>query len=127
VRTRIPRPHDYLSDDRQPRIAKLWLLSPLNNAKRIKARAIDRIGELAEEIPPATGGQPYHSSTGGDVPPSRIQAARDAGLSPDQLKTAIRVHNVPREDFERQVESDNPPTITELARQGTQKRKPSTS
>jgi hypothetical protein len=93
----------------------------LNNAKRIKARAIDRIGELAEEIPPGSGGQPFHS-TRGDVPPSRIQAARDAGISPDQLKTALRVHNVPRDEFERQVESDDPPTITELARQGTRSR-----
>jgi hypothetical protein len=94
----------------------------LNNAKRIKARAIDRIGELAEEIPPAKGGRPYHEDTRGDAPPSRVRAARDAGISADQLKTALRVHNVPRDEFERQVESDNPPTITELARQGTKSR-----
>lgn len=91
----------------------------LNNAKRIKARAIDRIGELAEEIPPAKGA---NQNIRGDESPkvqTRAQAFRDAGISPDQGKQALRVHNVPREDFERQVEGDNPPTITELARQGT--------
>ncbi len=34
----------------------------------------------------------------------------------------MRVHAVPRNEFEQQVESDNPPTITELARQGTKPR-----
>jgi hypothetical protein len=91
----------------------------LNNAKRIKARAIDRIGELAEEIPPAKNQHDAAERARGDAPPSRKQAASDAGISSDQLKTALRVHNVPRDEFERQVESDNPPTITELARQGT--------
>jgi hypothetical protein len=37
----------------------------------------------------------------------------------DQQVTSMRVHAVPRDEFERQVESDTPPTITELARQGT--------
>ena len=32
---------------------------------------------------------------------------------------AIRVANVPDAEFERQVESDDPPTIDELAKQGT--------
>jgi len=79
----------------------------LNNAKRIKARAIDRIGELAEEIPPSRGRQPENGETHPRF--TRSQAARDAGISQDQLKTALRVHNVPRDEFERQVESDNPP------------------
>jgi len=34
-------------------------------------------------------------------------------LSPRQARTAINVSNVPKEEFERQVESDNPPTITD--------------
>ena len=92
----------------------------LNNAKRIKARAIDRIGELAEEIP-AQPGKRTDLEPGGGMSP-RSKAANDAGLSPDQLKTALRVHAVPRDEFERQIESDNPPTITELARQGTKSR-----
>jgi len=51
--------------------------------------------------------------------PSRRQVADAAGISPDQQVIATRVHAVPRAEFERQVESENPPTITELARQGT--------
>jgi hypothetical protein len=92
----------------------------LNNAKRIKARAIDRIGELAEEVPPQPGKRTDLQPNGGA--PSRFEVARDAGISANQLATALQVHRVPREDFERQVESDNPPTITELARQGRRTR-----
>ena|GEM_PF-4535316 len=54
--------------------------------------------------------------------PSRSAAARDAGLSDKQRKTALRVAAVPRESFERQIESDDPPTVTELARQGTKRK-----
>jgi hypothetical protein len=43
-------------------------------------------------------------------PTSRTEAAADAGMSRDQFKTAMRVGNVPKEDFERQIESANPPT-----------------
>jgi Protein of unknown function (DUF3102) len=45
-----------------------------------------------------------------------MQAAQDAGLSRDQAKTALRVSNVPREEFEKRVDSDNPPTIVEIGR-----------
>jgi hypothetical protein len=91
----------------------------LNNAKRIKARAIDRIGELAEEIPPAKNQHDAAERAATGTGSSRKQAAKDAGLSPRQLATALQVHNVPRDAFEAQIESDSPPTITELARQGT--------
>jgi len=36
---------------------------------------------------------------------SRKQAAEDAGMSRDQMHTALRVANVPASDFEQQVES----------------------
>lgn len=49
---------------------------------------------------------------------SRSQVAADAGMSPHQAKQAVRVANVPAADFERQVESANPPTVTKLAEQG---------
>lgn len=39
-------------------------------------------------------------------------------MSPHQAKQALRVANVPADDFERQVESANPPTISALALQG---------
>jgi hypothetical protein len=41
-------------------------------------------------------------------------------MSERQRKTALRIANVPREEFEALVESDDPPTITELAERGTQ-------
>jgi hypothetical protein len=43
----------------------------LNNAKRIKARAIDRIGELASEIPPQPGKRTDLQPNGGA--PSRLE------------------------------------------------------
>jgi len=36
-------------------------------------------------------------------------------MSDDQRKTALRVANVPAEEFEAAVESADPPTVTELA------------
>jgi hypothetical protein len=50
---------------------------------------------------------------------SRSEAAEDAGLSPHQKKQALRVAAVPKADFDRAVESDDPPTATELAKRGT--------
>ena len=92
----------------------------LKHAMRIKARAVDRCGELLKEIPPAAN--QHEVSAGGGTPTGRMQAARGAGLSRDQAITAIRVANIPREEFERLVESDAPPTIEQLAERGTQKR-----
>jgi hypothetical protein len=40
-----------------------------------------------------------------------------------QAKTALRVANIPAAEFEEAVESEDPPTVTELAERGT-KRKP---
>ena len=91
-------------------------------AMRIQARASRRCGELLEQIQPARGA---NQNIKGDAPPkvaTRASVARAAGLSDDQRKTALRVAAVPREDFERQVESDEPPTVTALAEQGTKKR-----
>jgi hypothetical protein len=53
----------------------------------------------------------------GGRPPrfSQRQAAKQAGLSKDQEKQAVRVANVPDDDFDAAVESDDPPTVTELA------------
>lgn len=89
-------------------------------ADRIQARAIRRCGELLNEIEPSPGRQ----KESGELPPrfSRTKAARDAGLSNDQRKTALRVANVPEAEFEAAVESENPPTVTALAEQGTVKK-----
>jgi hypothetical protein len=80
-------------------------------AQRIKARAIRRCGELLKQIEPARG----HENGSA---PTRSGTAKDAGLSERQRKTALRVASVPEADFDRQVESDNPPPIQTLADQG---------
>lgn len=91
---------------------------------RIKARAIRRCGELIEEIDrPEQGGRPSKNG-GGMSPVSKRSAASEAGLSIDQQKDAIRVARIPIESFERQIDSDDPPTVTALAEQGKRQRKP---
>jgi hypothetical protein len=89
-------------------------------ARKIRVRAVERCGELLEEIPPAHG-----ANRDGTVPiETRKNAAEDAGLSERQRKTALRVHRAKAADpegFEAAVEGDNPPTIDQLAEQGTRK------
>jgi hypothetical protein len=92
-----------------------------NYAIRIRSRAIKRSGELLKEFEPQKGGdrksEEYQTDGTGPLI-TRKDAAEAAGMSERQAKTAVRVANVPTEEFERQVESDTPPTITKLAEQG---------
>jgi hypothetical protein len=87
-------------------------------AVRIQARVIRRCGELLKEIESAKNQYDAHTDAG----ISRTQAAQEAGLSKRQKDTVIQVANVPAEEFEAQVESNSPPTVTALAEQGTQKK-----
>lgn len=90
-------------------------------ATRIRDRAIRRAGELLKQIEPAKGGDrksEEYQSTAADTLITRKEAAEQAGMSKRQAVTAIRVANIPASDFERQVESPNPPTVTKLAEQG---------
>lgn len=90
-------------------------------AVRIRDRAIRRAGELLKQIEPAKGGDrksEEYQRVGGGPLISRREAGEAAGMSDRQVKTAIRVANVPAADFEKQVESANPPTVTKLAEQG---------
>jgi hypothetical protein len=83
-------------------------------ADRIQARAIRRCGELLAQIKPARGdGRP----SGGPV--GRAATAKAAGMSEHQRKTAFRVAAVPKPEFDAAVESENPPTVTSLAKRGT--------
>jgi hypothetical protein len=74
-------------------------------AIRIQARAIRRCGELLNDIEPAQGGDrrsEQWNQKDGTVPLiTREQAATDAGLSERQRKTALRVNNLPREQFDQ--------------------------
>lgn len=93
--------------------------SLMHIARRIKARAIQRCGELVGEISPAKGGRPHHaSSTSRSTPTSRADAARAAGLSKDQMIQALRVASLPSEEFEAAVEATPPATVSELASRG---------
>jgi len=98
-----------------------------NLSRRIRARAVRRCGELLRQIEPSKGGRPldsHHPETGRRAPTGsgRFAAAKDAGLSRDQTITALRVANVPEQEFEEAVEAEKPALITELAARGTNHR-----
>jgi hypothetical protein len=70
-------------------------------AVRIRARAIRRCGELLAALErPQQGGRPTQNNGGGGPPVSRAQAARDAGLSRDQKREALRLARVPADEFD---------------------------
>jgi hypothetical protein len=79
-------------------------------ADRIQANAVWRCSELLKEILP----QPGARTDLGPVP-TRGSVASEAGLSERQRKTALRVANIPREEFDRLVDGDDLPTVTALA------------
>ena len=92
-------------------------------AVRIKSRAIKRCGELLKQfdargdhrqMPDAKGAPPILPSRGGR--PTKPECLND------QIKDAVRVSNVPEAEFERLVESDDPPSITQLAELGKSSR-----
>jgi hypothetical protein len=75
-------------------------------AVRIQARAIRRCGELLKEFE-STQGKRTDLELQDDAGPklTRQQAATEAGLSERQQKTAIRLANVPEEEFEAHPET----------------------
>jgi hypothetical protein len=94
-----------------------------NLATRISARAIRRAGDLLKtfENEGAGAGRPPKSPVGNhsQLPEmTRRRAADAAGLSPHQELQAVRVANVPAEEFEAALESDTPATVTKLAEMG---------
>ncbi|SAK63389.1 hypothetical protein AWB80_02859 [Caballeronia pedi] len=107
-------------------------------AVRIQNRASRRCGELLAQVPRNPGGSPTHKATRVGVNPSSpssefvtdglkhvdgiYAAGHDAKMSTGQIKTALRVAAVPEDVFEEQVESDDPPSVTKMAEQGTKPR-----
>ena len=87
-------------------------------AHRIKLRAERRCGELLLEIEKAQGANQNIRDGGDPKVKTRKDAAKQAGLSERQRKNAIRLARIPKEDFEAQVESDNPPATVSLIEQG---------
>lgn len=92
-----------------------------NYAKRIRIRALKQCGVLLRAIE-ASHGANQNIRDGSDPKVTRKSAAADAGLSERQQKTAQRIASIPEDQFEWQVESGSPPTITELAEQGKNKK-----
>lgn len=92
-------------------------------AVRIKARAVRRSGELLKQIDDGKGRNQYSEGGEGDHT-TRTDAAREAGMSKHQQVQSTRIANIPERDFDEQVESDNPPTLSQLASQGIQRRDP---
>jgi hypothetical protein len=84
-----------------------------DSAKRIRARAVRRMGELLLEIEPQQGAR---TDLGGPSRLSRKAAAEQAGLSKDQAKDALRLANIPQFKFEEFVESDQPPSVARLVK-----------
>lgn len=88
-------------------------------ADRIQARAVRRCGELLKLFKAQGARTDQPTLAGGPSPKSQKAAANGAGLSPDQAKKAVRVANVPQWTFDDIVESENPPSVTKIARMGT--------
>ena len=87
-----------------------------DTAIRIQARAVRRCGQLLEDYQTgAKGGRPSGNSTATDTVSQRA-AAEQAGMSKRQEVTARRLANIPEDEFEAAIESDNPPTVTTLSR-----------
>ena len=86
-------------------------------AYRIQARAIRRCGELLQQIELGQGVRVGKRQEGTHPPLTRTQATTNAGLPEHHRKTDLRVASVPANSFEAVVESDNPPTVTQLADQ----------
>lgn len=105
----------------------------LKMAKRIRARATRRAGQLletfqqgrAERLPQNRQSLSVgaHTQENGAARSQR-EAAEAAGLSKHQEVQAVRVSRVPDDDFEGAVESEDPPTVTALAEQGKQNGQP---
>lgn len=86
------------------------------HARKIQLRAVRRMGELIDAVPPGKTGPKL--ADGADSQLSRREFSADAGISERQQVTAQRVARVPEDEFEHQVESEQPPTVSALAEQG---------
>lgn len=87
-----------------------------NCAKRIRLRAVRRCGELLLTYDARGGDKSKVVALLDFAPPSRAEAAKDAGLSPHQSRVATKIARVPAETFDEVVESASPPGTETLAK-----------
>ena len=90
-------------------------------ATRIQQRAVRRCGELLKQFDARGDNNRKIETDATDsfyLPPSQAQVARSAGLSERQQVTAVRVANIPREEFDAVVDGPEPTTVSKLAEMG---------
>lgn len=92
-------------------------------ADRIQARAVRRLGELLKQYD-AQGQRTDQLSEGAHTKLSQKDAAEQAGISKHQQVQAVRVANVPQDQFDKAVDSTTPATVTKLAEMGKQTQAP---
>jgi len=88
-------------------------------AQKVQAVAVRRYGELLAEFPRGDQATRYGQEGAHRPVKTRSTAGREAGLSEHQVKQGLRVASIPADEFEAAVESENPPTVTDLAARGT--------
>ncbi len=96
-------------------------------AMNIKGQAVRRMGELLKEIEPKHGANQNIDTGKGNNVETRKSVAEAAGLSPRQQAQALRIASIPKKQFEKALDAEKPPTLTELAKMGTKPRQVSTS
>lgn len=73
-------------------------------ATKIKGRAVQRAGILAKEIEAAKGARnDLGPKAGNHLKLGRYETMREAGFSERQTKQAIRVANIPNDEFEQHI------------------------
>ena len=85
-------------------------------AMRIRARAVRRTAELLKQFDGRGGDRSGKTDRTGSSAATQREAVEAAGMSERQQVTAIR--DVPKEEFDRQVEAVMPATVTKPAEIG---------
>jgi len=94
----------------------------VKHAMRIQARATRRCGQLLEAYKlKKSPGRPAKNGGAGS-PISQRDVAKSHGISKDREKAAVRAANIPADEFESAVESDDPPSAKKLSDMGKQAR-----
>jgi hypothetical protein len=100
-----------------------------NRAVRLQAWADRRWGELDKELNPDRRQENLKQNQTPDrkahARPIGETVSLTDGTTEYQRKISRRIAAIPEAEFTRQVESENPPTVTQLANQGKGTRRPS--
>jgi hypothetical protein len=93
-----------------------------NHARRIRARAVRRMGELLLNYDARGGDRSKNATPPIFAPPSRAQAAAAAGVSKHESIQATRIASLPSERFEAAIEARKVPGSVKLAQMARPKR-----